>query len=190
MRISDWSSDVCSSDLGEIFNFVELRAELEARGHVFYTRSDTEVIVHLYDRYGDRFVEHLNGQFAIALWDGASRRLVLARDRVGIRPLYWTKADGTLWFASEPKALFAAVPGRAQLSVRGLLQAFSYWAPLDPDTAWEGVHSLPPGHVLAIEADGRETLRSEAHTSELQSLMRISYSVFCLKKKITRPPQK
>src|SRR3546814_15827843 len=61
-------------------------------------------------------------------------------------------------FASEPKALFAAVPGRAQLSVRGLLQAFSYWAPLDPDTAWAGVHSLPPGHVLAIEADGRETL--------------------------------
>src|SRR3546814_6323804 len=61
-------------------------------------------------------------------------------------------------FASEPKARFAAVPGRAQLSVRGLLQAFSYWAPLDPDTAWEGVHSLPPGHVLAIEADGRETL--------------------------------
>src|SRR3546814_2643581 len=101
-------------------------------GHVFYTRSDTEVIVHLYDRYGDRFVEHLNGQFAIALWDGASRRLVLARDRVGIRPLYWTKADGTLWFASEPKALFAA--------------------------------------------------RSEEHTSELHSLMRNSYGVFCLKK--------
>lgn len=143
---------------GEIFNFVELRAELEARGHVFYTRSDTEVIVHLYDRYGDRFVEHLNGQFAIALWDGARRRLLLARDRAGIRPLYWTKARGALWFASEMKALFAAVPERARLSVRGLLQAFSYWAPLDPDTAWEDVHSLPPGHVLAIEADGRETL--------------------------------
>src|SRR3546814_6538721 len=79
---------------GEIFNFVELRAELEARGHVFYTRSDTEVIVHLYDRHGDRFVEHLNGQFAIALWDGARRRLVLVRDRAGIRPLFWTKADG------------------------------------------------------------------------------------------------
>src|SRR3546814_9836301 len=108
--------------------------------------------------FRSRFVEHLNGQFAIALWDGASRRLVLARDRVGIRPPYWTKADGTLWFASEPKALFAALPGRAQLSVRGLLQAFSYWAPLDPDNAWEGVHSLTPGHVLAIEADGREPL--------------------------------
>ncbi|MGY1529479.1 asparagine synthase (glutamine-hydrolyzing) [Luteimonas sp. A649] len=143
---------------GEIFNYVELRADLEARGHVFYTRSDTEVIVHLYDRYGDRFVEHLNGQFAIALWDGARRRLVLARDRAGIRPLYWTRADGALWFASEAKALFAAVPERARLSVRGLLQAFTYWAPLDPDTAWEDVQSLPPGHVLAVESDGRETL--------------------------------
>src|SRR3546814_17245917 len=131
MRISDWSSDVCSSDLGEIFNFVELRAELEARGHVFYTRSDTEVIVHLYDRYGDRFVEHLNGQFAIALWDGASRRLVLARDRVGIRPLYWSTADGPLWFASEPHALLAAVHGTAHPSVRGFLPAFCSRAPLD-----------------------------------------------------------
>ena len=143
---------------GEIFNFVELRADLEARGHVFYTRSDTEVIVHLYDRYGDRFVEHLNGQFAIALWDGERRRLVLARDRAGIRPLYWSRAGGALWFASEPRALFAALPGHARLSVPGLLQAFSYWAPLDPDTAWEGVQSLPPGHLLAIEADGGETL--------------------------------
>ena len=143
---------------GEIFNFVELRAELQAQGHVFYTRSDTEVIVHLYDRYGDRFVERLNGQFAIALWDGARRRLVLARDRAGIRPLYWTRAGGTLWFASEPAALFAALPDRARLSTRGLLQAFSYWAPLDPDTAWEGVQSLPPGHLLAIDADGRQEL--------------------------------
>ena len=143
---------------GEIFNFVELRAQLEAQGHVFYTRSDTEVIVHLYDRYGDRFVEHLNGQFAIALWDAARQRLVLARDRVGIRPLYYSRDGGTLWFASEPKALFAARPGAHRLSLQGLLQTFSYWAPLDPDTVWEGVHSLPPGHVLAIERDGRERL--------------------------------
>ena len=143
---------------GEIFNFVELRADLEARGHVFYTHSDTEVIVHLYDRYGDRFVEHLNGQFAIALWDSARRRLVLARDRAGIRPLYWTQARGTFWFGSEPKALFAAVPERARLSLPGLLQTFSYWAPLDPDSAYDGVNSLPPGHLLAIESDGRHRL--------------------------------
>ena len=143
---------------GEIFNYVELRRELEAEGRVFYTRSDTEVIVHLYDRDGDRFVEHLNGQFAIALWDNARRRLVLARDRTGIRPLYHTRARGALWFASEPKALFAAVPERARLSPQGLLETFSLWAPLDPDTVYEGVRSLPPGHVLAVEADGRETL--------------------------------
>ena len=76
---------------GEIFNYVELRSELEAQGHRFYTQSDTEVIVHLYDRYGDRFVEHLNGQFAIALWDSERRRLVLARDRAGIRPLFYAR---------------------------------------------------------------------------------------------------
>jgi asparagine synthase (glutamine-hydrolysing) len=143
---------------GEIFNYVELRAELEAQGRRFYTRSDTEVIVHLYDRDGDRFVDRLNGQFAIALWDGERRRLVLARDRAGIRPLFWTRARGALWFASEPRALFAAVPERASLSPQGLVQTFSYWAPLDPDTVFDGVHSLPPGHTLAIEADGRQTL--------------------------------
>ncbi len=143
---------------GEIFNYVELRRELEAEGRVFYTHSDTEVIVHLYDRDGDRFVDRLNGQFAIALWDNARKRLVLARDRTGIRPMYYTRARGALWFASEPKALFAAVPERAQLSAQGLLQTLGYWAPLDPDTVYEGVHSLPPGHLLAIEADGRETL--------------------------------
>ncbi len=143
---------------GEIFNYIELRRELEAEGRVFYTHSDTEVIVHLYDRDGDRFVEHLNGQFAIALWDSTRKRLVLARDRAGIRPLYYTRARNTLWFASEMKALFAAVPERARLSPRGLVQTFSYWAPLDPDTVYQDVHSLPPGHLLAIESDGREKL--------------------------------
>ena len=89
---------------GEIFNFIELRAELEGRGHVFYTHSDTEVIVHLYEEHGDEFVQHLNGQFAIALWDSRRRRLVLARDRTGIRPLFYTLRDGRLVFASEVKS--------------------------------------------------------------------------------------
>jgi len=143
---------------GEIFNYLELRADLEARGHRFYTQSDTEVIVHLYDRYGDAFVEHLNGQFAIALWDQARRRLVLARDRAGIRPLFYTQARGALWFASEVKALFAALPERRRLDPAGLVQAFSYWAAIDPDTVYADVASLPPGHVLAVEADGRQAL--------------------------------
>ncbi|MBB6598917.1 asparagine synthase (glutamine-hydrolyzing) [Luteimonas sp. MC1825] len=143
---------------GEIFNFIELRARLEAQGHEFHTRSDTEVIVHLYQHHGDAFVDHLNGQFSIALWDGARRRLVLARDRLGIRPLYYTRARGALWFASEVKALFAALPGHARLDPMGLAQALTLWAPMDPDTVWHGVSTLPPGHMLAVEADGRERL--------------------------------
>jgi asparagine synthase (glutamine-hydrolysing) len=143
---------------GEIFNYIELRAALVAQGHHFYTQSDTEVIVHLYDRYGDQFVDHLNGQFAIALWDARRRRLVLARDRAGIRPLFYTKARGRIWFASEIKSLLAVLPERATLNVRGLVEALSFWAPVDPDTVFEDVQSLPPGHLLAIEANGEETL--------------------------------
>ncbi len=143
---------------GEIFNYLELRAGLEAKGHRFYTQSDTEVIVHLYDRYGDDFVQHLNGQFAIALWDAPRRRLVLARDRFGIRPLYYTRARNAVWFASEMKALFAAVPEKKQLSPSGLIQTFTYWAPLDPDTVYQDVHSLPPGHLMTIEGDGASAL--------------------------------
>lgn len=143
---------------GEIFNYVELRAELQRLGHAFYTQSDTEVIVHLYDRYGDSFVEHLNGQFAIALWDDERKRLVLARDRAGIRPLFHAKAGGRRWFASEMKALFAVRPELARFDPHGVVAALTYWAAPDPDTVFAGVESLPPGCLLAIEADGRETL--------------------------------
>ncbi len=144
---------------GEIFNYVELRRELEAEGRVFYTQSDTEVIVHLYDRDGDDFVQHLNGQFAIALWDATRHRLLLARDRAGIRPLYLAREAGRLWFASEPKALLAALPQCAVLDPRGLAETFATWSPIEPHTVYRGIESLPPGHLLVREADGRETLR-------------------------------
>ena len=143
---------------GEIFNYVELREALEAAGHRFYTRSDTEVIVHLYDRYGDGFVDHLNGQFAIALWDRERQRLVLARDRTGIRPLFHARSAGRIWFASEVKALHAVLPETATLSPLGLVQALTYWSIPDPDTVYERVRSLPPGCLLSIERDGRENL--------------------------------
>jgi len=144
---------------GEIFNYVELRRELEAEGRVFYTHSDTEVIVHLYDRDGDRFVERLNGQFAIAVWDSERKRLVLARDRAGIRPLYLARDGGRLWFASEVKALLAALPHCAELDPLGVAQTFSTWSPIEPHTVYRGIESVPPGHLLTLEHDGRETLQ-------------------------------
>jgi asparagine synthase (glutamine-hydrolysing) len=93
---------------GEIFNYRELRKELEAKGHRFYTNSDTEVIVHLYEEKQEKCLEDLNGQFAIALYDARSRTLFLARDRMGIRPLFYAQHAGILYFASEIKSLFAA----------------------------------------------------------------------------------
>jgi asparagine synthase (glutamine-hydrolysing) len=142
---------------GEIFNYLELRLELQHDGHRFYTESDTEVIVHLYEQYGERFVDHLNGQFAIALWDQNRRRLILARDRTGIRPLFHSQANGRLLFSSEVKALFGLpeVPRTLNLSAVG--DVMTYWSTLSPDTVFQGIHSLPPGHVLVIE-NGREQL--------------------------------
>lgn len=138
---------------GEIFNHVELRAGLERQGHVFYTRSDTEVIVHLYDRYGDAFVEHLNGQFAIALHDTRRRRVVFARDRTGIRPLYYSRDGQRLAFASEIKALFTLPGIRRALDTLALGEIFTFWSTLPPRTAFEQVRQLPPGHVMAIDLD-------------------------------------
>lgn len=144
---------------GEIFNYLELRTVLEGQGHRFYTQSDTEVIVHLYEQYGDDFVGQLNGQFAIALWDAERRRLLLARDRAGIRPLFHTRAHGRFWFGSEVKALLAVVPERARLHPLGLVQALNYWGAVDPTTLFEGVESLPAGHVMTVESDGRTAMR-------------------------------
>jgi asparagine synthase (glutamine-hydrolysing) len=143
---------------GEIFNYLELRERLLAQGHVFRTASDTEVLVHLYEEHGDDFVSHLNGQFAIALWDAARGRLVLARDRVGIRPLFYTRVAGRLIFASEVKALFALPQVPRRLDPAGLAATFSYWAVLPPGSVFEGISSLPPGHVMATDAEG-STLR-------------------------------
>jgi asparagine synthase (glutamine-hydrolysing) len=143
---------------GEIFNYLELRRGLEQQGHAFYTQSDTEVIVHLYEQYGDGFVERLNGQFALALWDAQRQRMLLVRDRAGIRPLFYTSARGSVWFGSEIKSLLAVLPQCASLNPMGLVQTLSFWGPADPDTLFNGISSLPPGHILAIDADGTQTL--------------------------------
>jgi asparagine synthase (glutamine-hydrolysing) len=136
---------------GEIFNYVELRDELLARGAMFRTKSDTETILHAYEQYGPDCVRSFNGDFAYALWDRRNQRLVMARDRMGVRPLYYTLQHGVLVFASEVKSLFAYPGVRAALDPLGLDQCFTFWAPLAPRTAFKDVQELPPGHQLIAE---------------------------------------
>jgi asparagine synthase (glutamine-hydrolysing) len=135
---------------GEIFNYVELRAELLAQGHHFYTQSDTEVIVHLYEQHGTKFVDYLNGQFAIALWDNRQNKLILARDRTGIRPLFYTTTNQRLLFASEVKALFALPEVRREMDPLALNDICTYWSPLSPRSIFKDVSSLPPGHIMVV----------------------------------------
>jgi asparagine synthase (glutamine-hydrolysing) len=144
---------------GEIFNYVELRHRLKQAGHRFSTRSDTEVLVHAYEEYGESFLHHLNGQFALALWDRRRRRLVLARDRVGMRPLFYAKAAGRLLFASEIKALLACRDVPRRLDVGALGQVFTYWSVLPPDTAFAGIANVPPGHYMAVDPGGSRLVR-------------------------------
>lgn len=135
---------------GEIFNYVELRPDLEARGHRFSTNSDTEVIIHLYEEYGPECVQRLNGQFVFAIWDNRSRSLFVARDRLGIRPLFYTQSQGRLLFGSEIKTLLS-VPGvRAELDAHSLDQIFTFWSTLAPRTAFRDIFELPPGHFMQV----------------------------------------
>jgi len=144
---------------GEVFNYLELKQELEEKDHHFETHSDTEVIVHLYQEYGPTFVQKLNGQFAIAIWDKNKQELFLARDRVGIRPLFYTRVGETLVFASEIKAL-PEFPGVAfKLSPKNLSQYFTFWTSLSPNTAFEGIYEVPPGSYLRINKNGLEVTK-------------------------------
>lgn len=138
---------------GEIYNYVELRPVLEKAGHQFQTASDTEVIVHLYEEYGVDCVNHLNGQFAFAIWDERKHILYIARDRVGIRPLYYTLQDNALIFASEIKAILADGRVTPELDPLALNQIFTFWSPLKPQTAFSGIHTLPPGHFMLVDPD-------------------------------------
>ncbi len=139
---------------GEIFNHVELRADLEARGHRFSTHCDTEVILHLYEEYGPECLRQLNGQFAIAIWNERDRSLFLARDRVGVRPLFYTQNCRRLIFASEIKSILT-VPGvNAQIDPIAIDQILTYWSTLSPRTCFQGIVDVPPGHYLQAK-DGK-----------------------------------
>src|SRR5512140_1470478 len=132
---------------GEIFNYVELREELEALGHRFRTRSDTEVIVHAFEAWGEECFSRFNGQWAVALWDTQRGKLILSRDRIGVRPLYVHEANGSVWFASEVKALFADRDVPRVIDPRALAQTFTYWASVAPLSLFEGIQEILPGSV-------------------------------------------
>jgi len=139
---------------GEIYNYRELRQNLEKRGHSFRSESDTEVLPHLYEEYGDDMMRELNGMFAFALWDSKRRRLLIARDRFGEKPLYWGVFDKTLVFASEPKVLLAHPSVRPALNLRALRQYLSFDYVPAPLSIYEGIEKLPAAHKLVLE-DGR-----------------------------------
>jgi asparagine synthase (glutamine-hydrolysing) len=136
---------------GEIFNYLELRSELQKQGHRFYTTTDTEVIVHLYEREGVKCLQKLNGQFAFAVWDSRRRKLLLARDRVGILPLHYTVHEGQLSFSSEIKGLFQNSEIPRAIDPIALDEIFTFWTTLPGKTLFRHVSELPAGHCLIAE---------------------------------------
>jgi asparagine synthase (glutamine-hydrolysing) len=144
------SRDVAVTYNGEIYNFRALRGRLEAAGHVFRSQTDTEVVVHAYEEWGERCVEEFNGMFAFAIWDARRGELFLARDRYGIKPLYYWLGNGTLLFASEIKAFLRHPAFGVSVSLPHLLEYFTFQNIFGDGTLFEGVRMLPPGHHLTV----------------------------------------
>jgi asparagine synthase (glutamine-hydrolysing) len=149
--LSNEDSSIWITFNGEIFNYLELAEELVGLGHRMRTRSDTEVIVHAYEQWGSGCFARFNGQWALALWDRRARRLVLSRDRLGVRPLYYAWRGRTLLFASEVKSIFADPQVPRGFDPAGLAETFTFWCPVAPRTPFEGVSNLPPGHAAVLE---------------------------------------
>lgn len=151
-----WNEDksACVVYNGELYNFRDLRRELESRSHSFRTTSDTEVVLHAYEEWGSDCVRRFNGMFAFAVWDERNRRLFLARDRIGEKPLYYFVDDDRLVFASEIKALLADPGVPRRINPRGLANFLSFGHGIAPETIYAGIHKLLPGHRLEAR-DGR-----------------------------------
>jgi len=132
---------------GEIFNYIELRKDLLSRGHRFKTQSDTEVVVHSYEEWGKECFPKFNGQWAIALWDSLRKKLVLCRDRVGVRPLFVREYNNQVWFGSEIKAIFADSSIPRRINPQGIEQTFTYWGTIAPTSVFDGIEELRPGSI-------------------------------------------
>jgi asparagine synthase (glutamine-hydrolysing) len=144
---------------GEIYNYVELRGRLEARGHRFVTHSDCEVIIGLYEAYGDKLLEHLRGMFSFALWDSRKQRLLAARDHLGQKPFFYITQPNRFAFGSEIKALLALDPTLRQLNLAALDQYLALRIIAPPLTMFRGVHKLPPGNMLVLERGAQPVVR-------------------------------
>ena len=144
---------------GEIYNFRELRDRLEASGHTFTTHSDTEILVHLYEELGDEFVRELDGMFALALWDDRRKRLLLARDRFGKKPLLYAEAGGRLYFGSEFQAILADPAMHRDIDHDALDEYLSFMSVPAPQTIYRQIRKLPPAHVLVRDAQGTRIKR-------------------------------
>ena len=144
---------------GEIFNYPELRDKLKNKGHKFYTASDTEVLVHLYEEYGYDFLNILNGQYAFAIWDHQKESLFLGRDRVGIHPLFYYHMNKRFVFGSEIKSIFMDSSINRSLNKQTLSDIFTCWSPIASDTAFEGIKQLPPAHYAVFSKHGMDIKR-------------------------------
>jgi asparagine synthase (glutamine-hydrolysing) len=144
---------------GEIYNFQELRRDLEARGHRFRSRSDSEIVVHLYEERGDDFVRALRGMFAFALWDGPRRRLLLARDPLGKKPVFFAGLPEGFAFSSEASSLLRGLPGKPEIDPAAIDRYLTLQYVPPPGTAWKGVGKLPAGHLLVVEPGGEPRLQ-------------------------------
>jgi asparagine synthase (glutamine-hydrolysing) len=144
---------------GELYNYREVRNELEKKGYRFTTKTDTEIIPHLYQEYGEDFVDHINGMFAIALWDSRRTKLILARDRFGEKPLYYGVFDGKLIYASELKALLAHPSVKPELDLDALRHYLSYDYVPAPRSIYKGISKLPAAHLLTVENGEVKTRR-------------------------------
>ncbi len=138
---------------GEVFNYLELKRDLEIKGHIFNTNCDTEVVVHMYQEYGTECLQHLNGQFAFSIWDKVKHELFLARDRMGIRPLFYSYQKENFVFGSEMKSILEFPEIKRAINHRGLQQVFTFWTTLTPQTIFEDVYELSPGHYALLKKD-------------------------------------
>ena len=144
---------------GELYNYREVRLTLEQRGHKFTTKSDTEILPHLYEEYGEDLLDHLNGMYAFSLWDTRKKKLIIARDRFGEKPLYYGVFDGKLLYASEPKAILAHPSVKAELNLDAMRHYLSYDYVPAPHSIYKGIFKLPAAHVLTVENGEIKTRR-------------------------------